>query len=117
MSVISEERFRELVDARGILRRGALAPPDRSTAYCVFAQRKDAALDTRLLKAHAERFFATKLGLTVDKDYGEPPPEIDAARIVVASDDTISSGTRLCFGRPTNASDLAAADLAERAQG
>jgi hypothetical protein len=116
MSAPSEEAFRELLDDRGVLRPGALAPPDRSTAFTVFAQRSNAGLDAGALKAQAQRFFATRLGLTVDKSYGMEPPETDAARIVIASDDGQASGTRLCFGRPADADDHAAAEAAERAQ-
>jgi len=116
VSLISEERFRELLDAGGILRSGALASPERSASYTVFAQRSDATLDIAAIKAHAARFFDTKLGLTVNKSYGSVPPEVDAARIVLASDDKTASGTRFCFGRPTNANDLAAAEEAEQEQ-
>ncbi|MBX3222376.1 MAG: hypothetical protein KF795_17785 [Labilithrix sp.] len=116
MSALGEERFRELLDARGLLRPGALAPPERSAVFTVFAQRSDAALDIAALKTHASRFFDTKLGLTVAKSYVDAPPASDAARIVLASDDGAASGTRLCFGRPTDAADRAAAEAAERAQ-
>ncbi|MBX3262788.1 MAG: hypothetical protein KF782_24125 [Labilithrix sp.] len=116
MSVVGEERFRELLDPGGVLRIGALASPERSAGYTVFAQRSDAALDVAALKAHAARFFDTKLGLTVDKAYRDAPPTTDAARIVLASDDGAASGTRLCFARPTAPADHAAAEAAERAQ-
>ena len=114
--MMSEERFRALLDARGILLRGALGAPDRSTAYTVFAQRADAALDLPALKTQASRFFGAKLGLTVAKDYGPAPPNVDAAKVVVAKDDGTASGTRLCFGRPGEGNDYAAAEAAERQQ-
>lgn len=117
MGVISEERFRELLDARGVLRPGALAPPHRGAAFTVFAQRDHAALDLPALKSQATRFFAAKLGLTVDKRYGDALPEADAARLVLATDDGAASGTRLCYGRRTDPTDHAAADDAERMQG
>lgn len=112
---VSEERFRELIDTRGVLRPGALAPPDRSVAYTVFAQRADAALDIAWIKSQAARFSA-KVGLTAEKHYRADPPEIDAARVVLATDDGTANGTRLCFGRPTDVSDYAAAEAAERIQ-
>ncbi len=115
MSALGEERFREMLDERGVLRPGALAPPERSAGYSVFVQRDDAVLDIAALKGHATRFFAAKLGLTVDKKYREPPAS-DAARIVLASDDGTASGTRLCFGRRARAEDHDAAEAAERAQ-
>jgi hypothetical protein len=116
VSAVDEQRFREMLDDRGLLRHGVLASPDRSAAYTVFVQRDHAILDIAGLKTHAARFFTTKLGLTVDKTYVDAPPEIDAARVVLASDDGTASGTRLCFARRTHPSDLAAAEQAERAQ-
>lgn len=111
-----EEAFRALLDEHGILRHGSLAPPERSAAFTVFAQRTDAAIDIAALTTQAHRFFGAKLGLTVDKRYGITSPESDAARFVLASDDGSTSGTRLCFGRRADADDYAAAELAERAQ-
>lgn len=117
MTAFGEERFRELLDERGILRPGALAPLAPSTAYTVFVQRGNAVLDIGALKAHASRFFSAKLGLTVDKKYGQDLPATDAARVVLATDDGSASGTRLCFARPARQPDHAAAEAAERAQG
>jgi hypothetical protein len=105
VSALGEQRFREMLDE-----------PDRSATFTVFAQQPNAALDIAALKAHAARFFAAKLGLTVDKSYGAEPPEVDAARIVLASDDGMAAGTRLCFARRTVGADLAAAEDAERVQ-
>ncbi len=109
--MIDEQAFREHLDADGILRPGALEPPAR--AYAIFAQRRDATLALPALRAHALRFFDTKVGLTADKHYGIAPL-VDAARIVVST--AGASGTRLAYGRPTTSSDLAAADAAEQAQ-
>lgn len=114
---LTEERFRTLLDDRGVLRSGALPSPERSTSFLVFSQRPDACLDTRQLEHHAARFFATKIGLTVDKRYGDLRPAVDAARVVVASEDGLAAGTRLCFGRPADAGDVALADDAERRAG
>lgn len=116
VSFISEERFRGLLDERGLLRAGALTSPERRASYTVFTQRRDAALDVAAIRAHATRFFDTKLGLTVNKTYAATPPEVDAARVVLANDDKTASGTRFCFGRPTAANDLSAAEAAEQAQ-
>ncbi len=115
-SHLDEGSFRALLDADGLLRADALAPPDRAAAFTVFAQRDDARLDVEAIRRHAERFFAAKLGLTVDKRYGAGVLAVDAARVVVASDDGAASGTRLCYARPTDPDDLAAADAAERVQ-
>jgi hypothetical protein len=111
---LDEERFRELLDARGLLRPGALRPPEHSTSLMVFSQRGDACLDMAQLKQHAVKFFATKIGLTVEKRYGGYAPDIDAARVAVASDDGLAAGTRLCFGRASSGSDLAIVEEAER---
>jgi hypothetical protein len=114
--MMDEEAFRELLDAHGLLRPDAAFTP-REPAYAVFAQRADAALDIAALKAHAARFFATKVGLTGEKDYRLGAPTIDVARFVVAREqDPRASGTRLCFARPADDSDYAAAEAAERRQ-
>lgn len=117
MSGLSEERFRELLDERGVLRPGALPPPERSTSFLVFSQRGDACLDIAQLKQQATRFFGAKVGLSVDKRYGDNPPMSDAARVIVASDDGLAAGTRLCFGRPADTTDGALVEDAERHQG
>lgn len=128
----SEERFRALLDDNGILRQrvtpseidaeGLPTPPpsselislDPANAFTVFSQRKDARLDIAELRHQAARFFATKVGLTVEKRYDAGAPLVDAARIVVASDDGTATGTRLCFGRPAETEDVAEAEAAER---
>ena len=91
---LTEEMFRALLDDRGLLRAGALARPDRQASFAVFVQRDDASLDLEVLARHAAQFFATKMGLTVDKHYGDVSPAVDAARIVIASADPSASGTR-----------------------
>jgi hypothetical protein len=115
--MLTEERFRELLDDRGVVRPGALPAPVRSSSYAVFAQRPDACLDMHAIKHQAQRFFATKVGLTVEKKYRDDAPSTDAARIVVSGDDGLVSGTRLCFGRAADATDLAIVEEAERMQG
>lgn len=115
MSPLTEEAFRALLDDRGLLREGALAAPDRDATYCVFAQRPNAMLDIAALRHNAEMFFKTKIGLSVDKHYDDPLPHVDAARIVMSHRDPTLSGTRLCYGRAADASDLAQAEQAERA--
>jgi hypothetical protein len=115
-SHLDEESFRALLDRDGLLRSEALAAPARDAAFTVFAQREDARLDVAAIQQNASRFFAAKIGLTVDKTYAAAP-FVDAARVVLATDDGTAAGTRLCYGRPANASDHAAAEQAERAQG
>ena len=116
VAVVSEETFRELLDPdTGVLRSGALGAPERSTAFAIFAQRPDAALDIEAMKAQALRFFGARIGLTVDKHYGGYHPDTDAARMVVSADGT-ANGTRLIFGRPVEPADLVAAEAAERVQ-
>jgi hypothetical protein len=122
VTALSEEAFRALLDSRGLLRDDGQRPfpfPERTSAFTVFAQRSDAALDLTAIKAHAARFFDAKLGLTVDKSYGPEAPQIDIARIVVqaSSAGRLLSGTRLCFGRRADASDHVAAESAEQMQG
>jgi hypothetical protein len=117
VTALTEEDFRELLDSHGVLRAGALTLPERSSCYAVFAQRPDVRLDIEALKRQGEQFFATKIGLTVDKRYEDAAPQVDAARIVIAGGDGTVAGTRLCFGREVEAGDLAAAEEAERAMG
>src|SRR5690606_16987876 len=107
---------RESLDERGILIPGALPRPSRADAFTVFAQRNDACLDLVALRNHASRFFRAKIGLTVDKHYGGYAPDEDAARVVLATDEAPTSGTRLVSGRRADSGDLAAAEAAERAQ-
>jgi hypothetical protein len=114
---LDEAGFRALLDDRGVLRPGALRSPTRAAAYAVFAQRGDAKLDVAAIERQAERFFGSKLGLTVDKSYGHDPLLEDAARVVLHSDDASASGTRLVYGRRVETDDVAAAEEAERRQG
>jgi len=114
---LDEAAFRELLDERGVLRPGARVSPPRDRAFSVFAQRPNAVLEIAALKQQAARFFGAKLGWTVDKDYRGDTPDTDAARIVVATDDGTTSGTRIVFGRPADGADVAAAEEAERTQG
>jgi hypothetical protein len=119
---IDEESWRAMLDARGILRPDAPLPtPTSAAAYTVFAQRPDARIDLPEWRAHAERFWETRVGLTLDKRY-EPGslPRVDAARVVVlapANYGAEASGTRLAFGRPRTEGDAREAAEAERRAG
>lgn len=110
---MNEEEFRTLLDPQGMLREGAMRTPSRSAAFTVFSQTPAVMLDVAALKNHATRFFAAKLGLTVEKKYGAFLPSTDAARVVLATDDGSASGTRLCFGRRAEPADVAAAEHAD----
>lgn len=125
MAALTEEAFRELLDDRGIMRQDGgdpadsttFASPDLGRSYAVFSQGAEVRLDMGAIKRQAERFFASRVGLTVEKRYGDIAPEMDVARIVIASGDGLASGTRLLFGRRTGAEDLAYAEETERTQG
>lgn len=117
VAALTEEAFRELLDDHGVLRPGSLASPDVDICYAVFSQRTDVRLDVEAIKRQAERFFAARVGITVDKRYDDGAPEVDAARFVIAGDDGTSAGTRLCYGRRIEPDDLARAEQAERAMG
>jgi hypothetical protein len=85
-------------------------------AYMIFAQRPDARVEIEAWSAHAERFFATRLGLTAEKRYapGEVP-RTDAARFVIAPEGE-APGIREASGRPCIEDDLTlAAATDERA--
>jgi len=119
VAALTEEAFRELLDERGVLCAGVLTAPDRNRSYSVLAQRPDVFLDIEALKRQGERYFATKLGLTVEKRYDSlaGSPLVDAARIVIVGGDGTASGTRMVFGRAVEPADLIAAEEAERAMG
>jgi hypothetical protein len=116
---IDEASFRALLDARGFLKAGGDGAPfasflSRERAFTVFAQRPDARIDLGDWTRHAERFFATRLGLTTDKAYDGGFPRVDAARVVLAPAREGASlrgakGTRTCWGRARGAEDLEAA--------
>jgi len=114
---LGEEAFRGLLDARGLLREGAMAEPSPRLCFAVFSQRAGATLDAAALEQNAARFFTTRLGLSVDKDYGPSAPAVDAAHVVVAGASATTSGTRLCYGRAVEPADVDAAGAAERRQG
>lgn len=86
-------------------------------AYMVFAQRPDARVEIEAWSAHAERFFATRLGLTAEKRYapGEVP-RTDAARFVIAPD-AQAPGIREASARPSNESDFARATIVDERVG
>ncbi len=108
-----EEAFRALLDPHGLLRDDApFVPPHRSSCFAVFAQQADVRLPIDLLRRQALQFFGTRIGLTVEKRYEELPP-VDAARIVVASEDATVRGTRLVYGRAVDKADLDEAEEAE----
>jgi hypothetical protein len=87
----------------------------------VFAQRRDARVDIEAWNAHAERFFATRLGLAEpkrDPADGEAPVN-DTARFVVApvGSGASGAGVRAASARPRTAEDLALAEAADARAG
>lgn len=114
---MDDELFRSSVGKDGVLRPGtALSAPDPSQSYVVFAQRPDARFELSQLRQHAERFFGTTLGLTVEKKYGGEWPETDAA-LVVLGPSAVPGGVRFCWGHPRTDGELAAAQAAEMRTG
>ncbi len=110
MRAIDEATFREALDAHGVLRKGALAFPTRADVFTVFAQRDDARIVIDEWRRHAERFHATRIGLTVDKKYDDgAAPRVDAARVVIAPAKGASE-TRVLWGRPRDDDDVHAAE-------
>ncbi len=89
-----------------------MLPPRREDAFVVFAQRSDARIDVKVWSAHAQRFFATRLGLTADKRYDGDEPRTDKATFVVAPDGE-PPGLRHVFARPSQADDYALAEAAD----
>ncbi|HEX3770015.1 MAG TPA: hypothetical protein VHV30_04090 [Polyangiaceae bacterium] len=88
--------------------------------YVVFAQRPDARVEIDAWTAHAERFFATRLGLAeaarVRSD--APWPTSDRARFVVAPEGTRGdAGIREAEARPTTEADRERAERADKGGG
>jgi hypothetical protein len=113
---LDDQQWRALLGGDGLLREGALAAPPLESAYAVLASQPGTRVDVGQWSAHAERFFRTRLGLTVDKRYDGEPPEVDAARVVVAPHGE-PGGVRLVFARPREPPDLAFAELGEARAG
>jgi hypothetical protein len=89
-----------------------------TSVLLVFAQRADARVDIVGWNAHAERFFATRLGLAEEKRYAatSAAPSRDSARFVV----TPAGGAavvRSAWARPTNAQDILLAHSADARAG
>jgi hypothetical protein len=87
----------------------------------VFAQRRDARVEIEAWSAHAERFFATRIGLAEPKRYpaDDEAPVNDTARFVVApvGSDASQAGIRAASARPRNAEDLSLAEVADARAG
>jgi hypothetical protein len=87
----------------------------------VFAQRRDARVDIDAWNAHAERFFATRLGFAETKRYppGGEAPASDTAHFVVApvGFEASQAGIRAASARPRTAEDLALAEAADARAG
>jgi hypothetical protein len=92
--------------------------PSRETGFVVFAQRTDARVELEAWSAHAERFFATRVGLAEDKKYAPdiPVPLVDSVSFVIAPLGE-SPGVRLAFARPRDEEDLALAEAADARAG
>jgi hypothetical protein len=99
---------------RGLLTLGAMPDvPSRETAFLVFAQRADARIDIQAWGLHAERFFATRIGLADERPY---PAGAPAARFVVAPTGA-AAGIRSVAARPRDAEDLSIAADADALAG
>jgi hypothetical protein len=88
--------------------------------YVVFAQRPDARVEIDAWSAHAERFFATRLGLAEAPRHapGSPQPRSDRARFVVApAGAREDAGIRDAEARPASDADRERADRADRGGG
>lgn len=92
--------------------------PPTPGVLIVFGQRPDARIDIDAWCAHAERFFATRLGLTEEKRYrpGEDAPRADHARFVIAPAGG-EPGIRAASAGPREDADLALAAEAEARTG
>jgi hypothetical protein len=88
---------------------------DRGAGYAVFAQRSDARVEIDAWCAHAQRFFAARIGLASGAPAGTRA-RVAAARFVVAPDRG-EAGIRAAFARPASEEDWAAAEAAEARAG
>ena len=113
--VRSEGELRAHLDEHGLLREGALEPPERTRRFLVFAQRPDARFELAVWTDHAARYFETQLQGT-KKQYPFEPPRVDAAFVTVQPQGGREEG-RICFGRPRQDDDLLAGEEADAAAG
>ncbi len=92
--------------------------PAGHAVYLVFAQRRDARLDVDAWNAHAERFFATKLGATTPRPSPADPAD-DALRALADEADIVvlhgepPGEVRRVTSRAVTPADLELADRAE----
>ena len=86
----------------------ALAPPEAS--FAVFAQARDASVDIEAWNRHAERFFATRVGLTEERR--GPAATMDVVGFVIAPAEE-RPAVRRAFARPAQEEDYARAEAAE----
>jgi hypothetical protein len=115
------EALRPLLDENGVLRLGALEPPEVERAFVVFAQRDDARFEPETWARHADRFFRTKLGISAEKRYRDAAPAHDVAGVVLAPSvpfrDAGGPTARLVYARPAEPTDLDAAEAADIRRG
>jgi hypothetical protein len=90
----------------------ALAPLEAS--FCVFAQARDASVDIDAWNRHAERFFATRVGLTEERR--GPATALDVVGFVVAPADG-RPAVRRAFARPAQEADYVRAEAVEAGAG
>jgi hypothetical protein len=85
----------------------------------VFAQSADARVDIDAWNAHAERFFATRIGLASDKRsaLSEPAARTDTVLFVVSPDSNVPPGVRSALVRPREPGDLTLAEAADERAG
>lgn len=87
--------------------------PAAPAVYLVFAQRKDARLDVDAWNAHAERFFATKLGATTPRSSGDGHGALADEADIVVLHGRPPGEVRRVTSRAVTASDVELADRAE----
>ncbi len=81
---VTAEEYRDAVDARGIVRPGALGVPVPTECFTVFVQTTDARVDIDAWQAKASAFLKARIGLWIPKNYEGPAPREDGALLVVA---------------------------------
>lgn len=113
---IPEEELRRALDERGILRPGAVREPRPESSFLVFGQAKSVAIPLSALEANANRFFATKLGLSVEKNYlAGYDAEEDAANVILSGD--ALRAVRLLYVRKVSEGDRMRAERADATGG
>jgi hypothetical protein len=104
------------LDDEGLLLPGAFDELAAARSYLVFSQQPDARIDVAAWRAHAQRFFASELHLSVPKRYAAVAPAVDGAHLALVPRNGEPTH-RVVLLRGRSDADLAAAEAASGGAG